>query len=90
MLPIAGAEAALPPYWQRAQEVRDIVASQDVYEKVRQSPIDRIERVGNDLYRIEAGKCRLEVRIVDLPDSQPPGFVGPRRFRIVAGEPDCR
>jgi hypothetical protein len=87
----AEARAALPPYWQRLRELQAILDSNDLAQKLRDAPIDRIERPGEDLYRIQAGPCTLDIRIVDNPaDSPQPAMPGPRRFHIEAGEPACR
>jgi hypothetical protein len=87
----AEARAALPPYWQRLREIQAILDSNDLAQKLRDAPIDRIERPGEDLYRIQAGRCTLDIRIVDDPaGSTQPAMPGPRRFHIEAGEPACR
>ncbi|MGL4964555.1 MAG: hypothetical protein ACRC67_25240 [Inquilinus sp.] len=87
----AEAQAALPPYWQRLREIQAILDSNDLAQKLRDTPIDRIERPSEDLFRIQAGPCTLDIRIVDDPagSSQPP-IPGPRRFHIEAGKPVCR
>ena len=87
----AGAQAALPPYWQRLREIQAILDSNELAQKLRDTPIDRIERPGEDLYRVQAGPCTLDIRIVDDPaGSTRPAMPGPRRFHIEAGEPTCR
>ena len=85
------AQAALPPYWQRLREIQAILDSNDLSDKLRGNPIDRIDRSGADLYRIQAGSCTLDVRIVDDPaPSSGPAMPGPRRFHIEIGDPACR
>lgn len=87
----ADAQAALPPYWQRLREIQAILDSNELAQKLRDTPIDRIERPGEDLYRIQAGPCSLDIRIVDdPPDSGQPAVPGPRRFHIEIGEAACR
>ncbi|WP_342239184.1 hypothetical protein [Inquilinus sp. OTU3971] len=87
----AEARAALPPYWQRLRELQAILDSNELAEKLRDAPIDRIERPGEDLYRIQAGPCTLEIRIVNDPaGSTQPAMPGPRRFHIETGEAACR
>ncbi len=51
------------------------------------APIDRVEYVRRDLYRVSAGGCRLDVAIGDLPP--PPGVSGPRNFAVKAGRKTC-
>ena len=91
ILVMAGeALAALPPYYQRAREFEAIVNSADVANKLGKAPIDQIERPSEDLYRVRAGTCTLEVRIVDDTGSKEPGWAGPRRFKLDVGKPSCR
>ncbi len=71
---------ALPPYWQRLRDPA-IVDSNDLAEKLHHTPIDRIDRPSEDLYRIQAGPCTLDIRIVDDPaGSTEPSMPSPRRF----------
>jgi hypothetical protein len=81
------AEAALPPQYQRQKELEAIIASGDILARLRSSPIDRIEYMDSDLYRVTAGPCSLEVRIVTDRQAAPPG---PRRFHLQIGEASCR
>jgi hypothetical protein len=82
------AQAALPPYYQRSRELQAILDDAEVGEKLRQAPIDRIERVGEDRYQVQAGGCRLDVRIVGTPS--PGGRPGPRPFKVKVGKVACR
>jgi hypothetical protein len=77
------AGAALPPNYQRLAELRAVLALPAVGTAFGIEPIDRIEHAGPDLYRLSAGRCHLDVRIVDLPT--PAGVAGPRRFEARAG-----
>jgi len=66
-----GAQAALPPYWQRVVEIQAILDEGDVARKLDHAPINRIERVGEDLYRVQAGTCTLDIRVVGESRSDP-------------------
>lgn len=80
--------AALPPQYQRAAELKAIIDNDDIPAAFPGgTPIDRVEYVSNDLYRVTAGKCSLEVKIVDQP--MPEGLVGPRRFELSVGKVEC-
>lgn len=80
--------AALPPGAQRAAEVHAVIdAALDVFGI---APIDAVTYSGPDLYAVMAGDCTLTVQIVDIPTRQPAGFVGPRTFTAIAGDPECR
>ena len=70
MLTAAPASAALPPNYQRLAELRAVLALPEVGRAFGLEPIDRIEYVARDLYRLSAGRCHLDVRIVDLPTTQ--------------------
>jgi hypothetical protein len=83
-LPVA---AALPPQYQRAAELKAVVADPRVANAFDGAPIERIEYVRTDLYRVSAGRCRLDVAIVDLPT--PADVSGGRRFTVQAGRKVC-
>ncbi len=84
------ASAALPPYWQRTRELQAILESGEIARKLNNRPIDTIERIGIDLYRVRADGCSLEIEIVTDPSGKPPGWVGPRPFHLKIGEPVCQ
>lgn len=86
---IAGpAEAALAPEYQRLAELQRILETPAVLSAFAGVPIDNIAFVRPDLYRVSAGRCQLEVAIVDLP--MPAGIVGARRFAVRPGRRSCR
>ena len=80
------ASAALPPQYQRLAELRAVLDHAEVASGLGQ-PIDRIEYAGPDLYRVRAGRCHIDVRIVTLPT--PRGLVGARRFEARPGRRIC-
>ncbi len=73
------ASAALAPRYQRLAELQRVLADAGVGGAF-ESPIERVEYVRRDLYRVSGGGCRLDVAIVDLPT--PPDIAGPRRFAV--------
>jgi hypothetical protein len=79
------AAAALAPNYQRIAELNAVLEHPGVANAM--PPIDRIEYVRTDLYRVTAGRCRLDVRIVDLP--VPRGMVGARHFEARPGRRVC-
>lgn len=83
----APAAAALPPQYQRLAELRAVMDHAGVAAAFGGTPIERIEYVRPDLYRVTAGRCRVDVRIVGLP--MPRGMVGARRFEARPGERLC-
>lgn len=73
------ATAALPPNYQRLAELRAILSHPDVIRAFgTNEPIERVEYVRADLYRVSAGRCHLDVAIVSLPSDR--RVAGPRRF----------
>ncbi|RWQ67810.1 hypothetical protein [Mesorhizobium sp.] len=83
------ASAALPPHWQRKAEIQAIVDSGAVAGVLEsRGPIDAVERVGNDHYRVRAGGCALDVLIVD--DASAAVMLGPRKFLLKLGELVCK
>ena len=81
------ASAALAPNYQRQAELRAVISHPQVTRAFGADPIDRVEYLRADLYRATAGRCRLDVAIVDLPT--PPGVSGPRRFDLRPGPLVC-
>ena len=82
------AKAALAPNYQRLAELRAVLDLPAVASAFGSEPIARIDYVATDLYRLSAGRCTLDVRIVGLP--MPRNMVGARRFEARAGRPACR
>lgn len=72
--------AALPEIYQRANEFKAIAESAKVAGAFDGAPIEKIEFLKEDLYRVTAGKCHLDVAIVTKPVDE--GLVGPRQFEI--------
>jgi hypothetical protein len=84
----SAATAALPPNYQRIAELRAVLAHPEVGRAFGLQPIDRIEYLKTDLFRLTAGPCRLDVAIVDLPT--PKNVTGGRRFEARPGRKVCR
>jgi hypothetical protein len=82
----AQARAALPPYWQRVHEIQAILDDGEVARKLGEAPVDRIEWTTEDHYRVQAGSCTLDIRIIGEARSDP----GPRKFHLQLGDPDCK
>ncbi len=82
------AQAALPPQYQRLAELRAVLAHPGVTGAFGVTePIERVEYLRPDLYRVSAGRCHLDVRIVGQP--MPRGMVGARRFEARPGRRVC-
>jgi hypothetical protein len=84
----APAQAALAPNYQRLAELRAVLDHPGLITAFgTMEPIDRIDHAGPDLYRVTAGRCHVDVRIIDLP--MPRGMVGARRFEARPGRRVC-
>lgn len=87
-LPAVPAGAALPPNYQRLAELRAVLDHPDVGREFgMDGPVERIEYVRPDLYRVSSGRCRMLVEIHGLP--MPRGMAGPRRFEARPGKKVC-
>ena len=87
LLASSPALAALPPSLQRSRELRTVIVK---VAPLLPEPIETIERVETDLYRVKAAGCTIEARIVD---ARPAGRSVPmagRRFRVEVGQRACR
>lgn len=81
------ASAALPPNHQRVAELSAILADPGVVGAFVSQPIDRVEYIRPDLYRVSAGACHIHVAIVDKPTR--PGLVGARQFAVKPSKKIC-
>jgi len=64
MMAMAVPAAAMVPHnIQRRGELRQIFAMPDLVERLGE-PIERIERIGEGLWRVSAGRCRIDIRFV--------------------------
>lgn len=88
LLASSPAFAALAPKYQRLRELQAVTARAG--ETLR-DPIEAVEFVEADLYRVKAGPCTLDVHIVDArPAVRAVPMAGRRRFRVSPGQPQCR
>lgn len=84
------AQAALPPQYQRQNELKAIVETPEIYDAFGFDPIEAITEVETDSWQVRAGKCVLAVSIEGLPNSHGPGWTGPREFKVVVGDKTCK
>lgn len=83
------AMAALPPHYQRQDELEAIIGHV-VEEFGIDHPIESIMMKGTDFYDVISGACRMEVVIVDVPPAagaEP--MAGPRQFAVESGPLVC-
>ena len=72
------ASAALPPNYQRLAEFRAVLNHPGVGgEFGMDEPVERIEYIRADLYRVSSRRCRMDVAIQGL--QMPRGMAGPLR-----------
>ncbi|MEH3144603.1 MAG: hypothetical protein PGN34_04475 [Methylobacterium frigidaeris] len=77
------ARSALAPAWQRLREFQSVL--EEAVKALDGRPLDAVERLDAARFRVRAGPCRLEVRIVYHPRQNP----GPQLFTAIPGRPDC-
>lgn len=75
--------AALPPVWKRVREFQAVVEA--AARVLGPHPIEMVERVDGERYRVRAGACRVTIRLVFRPRAEP----GPQAFDAVPDTPDC-
>ena len=85
LLEAASATAALPPAYQRVQE---IIAVVKIAASLLESAIKDVQHVDDDRYDVDDGRCHVEVRIV--PQRSKGKSPGPLLFSAVPGRVECR
>jgi hypothetical protein len=83
------AMAALPPHYQRQDELEAIIAHV-IEEFGMANPIEFIVMQDTDFYKVISGNCHMEVVVVDVPAA--PGaepIAGPRQFAVESGPLVC-
>ena len=81
--------AALPPHYQRQNELEAIIAHV-IEEFGIDHPIDSIVMQDTDFYKVISGNCHMEVVIVDVPpepNAEP--ITRPRQFAVESGPLVC-
>ncbi len=87
-LSVETATAALAPVYQRLIEFRAILDHPDVIEAFSTDhPIERIEYVSTDRYRVSSKRCHLDVDTVSMSRDSP--AVGARQFDVRPGKRMC-
>lgn len=78
------AQAALPPAWRRVAEFTAVITA--AAKAFGETPIEEVERLDENRYRVRAGGCSLEVR------TRPKARVGPgpREVEATPGQISCR
>lgn len=89
LFPTLPAMAALPPHYQRQDELEAILAHV-VEEFGIGHPIESIVMQDTDFYKVISGACHMEVVIVDVPLAEGAEMVaGPRQFAVESGPLVC-
>jgi hypothetical protein len=88
MLAAGAAVAIPPPYVERVKHLGEILESREVRDRLKDHPIDSIELVRANVFRVRGGTCQLEVRFVAEP--QKPGMTGSPDYNLVVGNATCR
>ena len=70
------AVAMVPVHFQRQSELRAVLDLPGLAPTLRE-PIERVERVAPDVWRVSGGRCHIDVRMVP-PHAIGPGLTPPR------------
>jgi hypothetical protein len=80
--------AALPPIHDRVEQFESVLATPGLADALSEHGlIDRIERTGDLIFRVFAGKCFATVSLTPVP--LPEGMVGPTRYEGSIGPVTC-
>ena len=79
------AAAMVPAHIQQRNQLRSLI---DLPELARFFPVDRIELVRPDLWRVTAGRCHIDVRLV--PRARTGRGLLPPRIALEPGRRICR
>jgi hypothetical protein len=71
------AAAMIPPVFQRLGELQSVI-NLPALATALGVPIDRIELVAPRLYRVTAGRCHVDVRMVEVHGGPGDGLTPPR------------
>jgi len=83
----ARAAGMIPPVNQRLGDLTSILSLPRLAAAF-EAPIERIEIIGPDLYRLTAGRCHIDIRMVRVPGGPGEGL-GPPRTAPQAGPRIC-
>ena len=90
LVPVA-ASAALAPQYQRLVELRRILEDHRVSDAFDvRHPVEKVEWVGSDRYRVSSGGCSMDVGIRTVERHGVDRRVGPRAFTVVPGRLVCK
>ena len=73
----APAAAMVPPIFQRLGELRSILDLRGL-PTTFDAPIERIELIAPRLYRVTAGRCHVDVQLVEVRGGPGEGLTPPR------------
>jgi hypothetical protein len=77
------ANAALPPYWDRIEQIEAILQSPALSEALHRAPIKSLSLEGTRddgalIWQLESDTCTLTLHLVPIPPAQP----GPTRYKL--------
>lgn len=76
------AAAMVPPILQRLGELQSVLNLRPL-PTTFDAPIDRIELIAPRLYRVTAGRCHVDVRLVEVHGGPGEGLTPPRLAPVV-------
>jgi hypothetical protein len=86
LLTAVSATAAMPLQVQRRGELRNVI---DLRALDRFGPIERVELIGPNVWRVTSGRCYIDVTFVERPGNYPGRGLGPPQLEPHAGRQIC-
>jgi len=75
------AMAALPPYWDRAREMKKILETESIKVAMNGRLVESVHYLSVDKYEVKSGECVVQVKLNALPQ-EPDFYMGPRDFTV--------
>jgi len=86
LLTAVSATAAIPLHMQRRGQLQSVVALPALD---RFGPIERVELIGPNVWRVTSGRCHIDVTFVERPGNYPGRGLGPPQLEPHARRQIC-
>jgi len=87
LLAAAQAQAMVPPHMQRRGQLQSVI---ELRALDRFGPIDRVELVGTNVWRVSSGRCHIDVTFVERSGPYPGRGLTPPRLEPRVGRQICQ
>jgi hypothetical protein len=79
-------QAMVPPHIQRRGQIQSVI---ELRALDRFGPINRVELIGDNVWRVTSGRCHIDVTFVERPGPYPGRGLAPPRMEPRAGRQIC-